>query len=210
MTKPPILSVPTPSILADIRPTDDSAASIRDAIVRAGTKRAALRAHRDQLAAFIPQLTLEVDDDAQLDQVEADVRSADRDVARIDALIAELQVRLVPAQHVETVHRLAVQAQRTNETCDACRAWAAETMPAIVGQILQGARLRLSAKLAHQTYVNALDTSGLPAELAATLPTVAPPMSAMSQDRITRSTDQTLAASLQAVLRDAERLVAFR
>ncbi len=91
MPKPP---VPTLSILADLRPADDSAAAIRDAIARASAKRAEVHTHRDQLAASVPQLTLETDDDTKLDQAEADVRSADRDLARIDALIAELRTRL--------------------------------------------------------------------------------------------------------------------
>jgi hypothetical protein len=116
----------------------------------------------------------------------------------------------VPAQHEEAAQRLAVQAHRTNEVSDVCRSWTAEAIPAIVEQILCGARLRMDAKTAHQSYVNALNRSGLPAELAATLPTVAPPLSAMKSDRITLSADQTIAATLLTVLRDAERLIAFQ
>ena len=207
MSKSP---VPALSILADLRPVDDTVASIRDAIARALGKRAAAHAHRGELAASIPHLTLETDDDAKLDQVEADVRSADRDLARIEALLAELRTRLVPAQHEETAQRLAVEAQRAIEACDVCRAWMAETAPTLVGQILDGARIRLSAKIAHQKYDSALHASGLPIELAATLPTVAPPLSAMKSDRITLSADQTIAATLLTVLRDAERLIAFQ
>jgi hypothetical protein len=207
MTKPPAHSL---SVLADLRPADDTAASIRAAIARALGKRAAAHAHRGELAASIPHLTLETDDEAHLDQVEADVRSADRDLARIDALLLELRTRLVPAQHEEAAQRLAVQAQHTNETCDACRAWTAETMPAIVEQILRGARLRLNAKLVHQSYMQALHTSGLPVELAATLPTVTPPMSAMAHDTTTLSGEQKVAAMLLSALHDAERIVAFR
>lgn len=207
MTKPPAHSL---SILADLRPVDDTAASIRAAIARALGKRAAAHAHRGELAESIPRLTLETDDDAKLDLVEAEVRSTDRDVARIEALLAELRTRLVPAQHEEAVQRLAVQAQRTTETCDACRAWTAETMPAIVEQILRGARLRLNAKLVHQSYMQALHTSGLSVELAATLPTVAPPMSAMVPDTTTRSTEEKIAAMLLGILHAGERLVAFQ
>ncbi len=207
MTKPPAHS---PSVLADLRPVDDTAASIRAAIARALGKRAAAHAHRSVLAESIPRLTLETDDDAKLDQIEVEVRSTDRDVARIDALLAELRTRLVPAQHEETAQRLAVEAQRAIEACDVCRAWMAETAPALVRQILDGARIRLSAKIAHQKYDSALHASGLPIELAATLPTVAPPLSAMKSDRITLSADQTIAATLLTVLRDAERLIAFQ
>ncbi len=207
MSKSP---APTLSILADLRPTDDTAASIRAAIARADTKRTEVSARRGELASSIPHLTLETDDDAHLDLVEADVRSADRDLARIDALLLELRTRLVPAQHEEAAQRLAVQAHRTNEVSDLCRSWTAEAMPAIVEQILCGARLRMDAKTAHQSYVNALNRSGLPAELAATLPTVTPPLSAMVRDTTTLSGEQQIAAMLPDVLYAAERILAFR
>ncbi len=207
MTKPP---APTLSVLADLRPVDDTAACLRTAIARADAKRGEVATRRGELAGSIPSLTLETDDDAMLDRAEADLRSADRDLTRIDALLVELRTRLVPAQHEETAQRLAVEAQRAIEACDVCRAWMAETAPALVGQILNGARIRLSAKIAHQKYDSALHASGLPIELAATLPTVAPPLSAMKSDRITLSADQEIAATLLNVLRDAERLIAFR
>jgi hypothetical protein len=76
MSKSP---APTLSVLADLRPTDDSAASIRAAIARADAKHSEVSARRGELASSIPHLTLETDDDAHLDLVEADVRSADRD-----------------------------------------------------------------------------------------------------------------------------------
>ena len=205
MLKPP---TPTLSVLADLRPADDSVAALRDAISRASVKRAEVHTHRGHLAASVPQLTLETEDDAQLDQVEADVRSADRDIARIDALIVELRTRLVPAQHEETAQRLAVQARLAGDESDACRTWMAETVPAIAQQILEGARIRLSAKIAHQSYNSALLASGLPAELAATLPAVAPPLSAMGLDRITLSTEQTIAATLLSVSPDASETTA--
>ena len=198
-----------PSILADLRPVDDTAASIRDAIARALGKRAAALAHRTELAATIPRLTLETDDDAKLDQVEAEVRSTDRDVARIDALIAEMHTRLVPAQHEEKLQRLAVQAQAANEESAACRLWMAQIIPSMAQQLLEGARIRLGAKIAHQSYDLAVRASGLPVELAATLPNVAPPLSAMARDTTTLSAEQTIAATLLTVLRDAERLVAL-
>lgn len=197
------------SILADLRPVDDTAASIRDAIAHALGKRAAAHAHRDELAASIPRLTLETDDDAALDLVEAQLRSTDRDLVRVDALLVELRTRLVPAQHEERLQRLAVQAQAANEESAACRAWMAEAVPALAQQLLEGARIRLSAKITHQSYDLALRASGLPVEMAATLPDVVPPISAMKSDRITLSAEQTIAATLFAVLRDAERLVAL-
>ncbi|MGI4976246.1 MAG: hypothetical protein ACRYG6_04805 [Janthinobacterium lividum] len=199
----------TPSILADLRPIDDTAASIRDAIARAMGKRAAAHAHRDQLAASIPRLTLETDDDAALDQVEAEVRSTDRDVVRIDALLVELRTRLVPAQHEEKLQRLAVQAQHTNEQTAECRAWMATAIPEITQQLLEGARIRLSAKATHQAYVHALHSSGLPPELAATLPDVTPPLSATARITTTLSGEQQVAAMLPEIMRAAERIIAF-
>ncbi|MGI4939290.1 MAG: hypothetical protein ACRYHQ_01755 [Janthinobacterium lividum] len=206
MAKPPAATL---SVLTDLRPVDDTAPAIRHAIARAMGKHAAAHAHRSELAASIPRLTLELDDDAALDQVEAEVRSTDRDLVRIDALLVELHARLVPAQHEEKLQRLAVQAQAANEESAACRAWLAEAVPAMAQQLLEGARIRLSAKITHQSYDLALRASGLPVEMAATLPDVVPPISAMKSDRITLSAEQTIAATLFAVLRDAERLVAL-
>lgn len=206
MAKP---ATATLSVLSDLRPVDDTAASIRDSIARALGKRAAAHALRDALAASIPRLTLETDDDVTLDQAEAQLRSMDRDIVRIDALLVELRTRLVPAQHEEKLQRLAVQALHTNEQTAECRAWMATVIPEITRQVLEGARIRLNAKAVHQAYVNALHTSGLPPELAATLPDVAPPLSATARITTTLSGEQQVAAMLPEIMRAAERIIAF-
>ena len=179
----------TLSALADLRPADDTATGIRDAIARASGKRAAAVARSNALAASGPRLTLETDDDAQLDRVEAEVRSADRDVARIAALIGELRVRLVPAQHEETAQRLAVQARPASDEREACRMWMAEAVPAIARHLPEGARRRMDARIAHQSCDRALRASGLRIELAAALPIVAPTLSALKTDRAALSAD---------------------